>query len=67
MQCEMSYDCTEPVTHIGEKGYIYCAVHAGMRGGYEGVRKMRKWELRWISEGLTLPSYERGPEPKREA
>lgn len=67
MQCEMSNECINPVTYLGNRGYIYCTAHAGQRGGYEGVRQMQPWELRWISEGRTLPTYQVGPEPKREA
>lgn len=51
------YDCDEPVTHIGEKGYIYCLTHAARRCGYERTRKMRPWELSLIREGKPVPSY----------
>lgn len=61
--CNMRDDCAEPVTHIGNKGYIYCSSHAVQRHGYERTRKMRPWELRWIAAGLALPSYKPGPEP----
>ena len=65
VQCEMRDDCQSRVTHIGSKGYIYCEHHAGVRNSsqYERARKMRPWELRWIAEGKTLPSYKPGPEP----
>lgn len=65
-QCEMRRECTESVTHIGSKGYIYCATHGTERRAYgtERTRKMRPWELRWITEGRALPSYRPGPEPK---
>lgn len=57
------------VTHIGNKGYAYCTACATIRreSGYESTRKMRHWELRWIAEGRSLPSYKAGPEPKEEA
>ncbi len=60
MKCEMRDDCTQPVTHIGEKGYIYCTNHAHARryGGIERTRAMRKWECTLIAEGKPLPSYE---------
>lgn len=63
-QCDMRAECTETVTHIGAKGYAYCATHAPERRGFESVRKMRAWERRWIGEGRALPSYAPGPEPK---
>lgn len=47
------------MTHIGEKGYVYCASCAVTRrdSGYERCRKMRAWELALIREGKPLPSY----------
>ena len=41
--CDMRKDCAEAVTHIGSKGYIYCAKHAVQRreSGYERTRAMR--------------------------
>lgn len=55
----MTKDCTEAVTHIGSKGYVYCAEHAvGRRqSGYERTRAMRAWELKLIAAGQPLPSY----------
>lgn len=66
MQCEMKDDCKNDVTHIGEKGWIYCTDHATSRraSGYERTREMRAWERRWIRQGKVLPSYTAGPEPK---
>lgn len=66
MQCEMRDTCTGMVTHIGSRGYLYCADHAAMRRrmGREKTRKMRPWELRWVAAGRTLPGYRPGPESK---
>lgn len=64
LQCEMSNACRAPVTHLGEKGYVYCTEHAADRRQWERCRKMRSWELRWLRDGKTLPSYRPGPEPK---
>ena len=55
--CDMKEDCAEPVTHIGEKGYIYCATHAPDRRGWERVRKMRPHELNRIKRGQPLKKY----------
>jgi hypothetical protein len=63
-RCEMSHDCAQPVTHIGEKGYIYCAGHAADRR-YERTRALRPWELDLIRAGQPVPSYR--PITKREA
>lgn len=54
----MTHSCSSAVTHVGEKGYIYCAVHAVDRRGVERTRKMKPWELRLIQRGVPLPSYE---------
>lgn len=56
-QCDMYRDCLAPVTHIGEKGYVYCAAHVGCRHGVERCRRMRAWERKLISAGKLLPSY----------
>lgn len=66
MQCDMKNECTQTVTHIGEKGYIYCAEHAIERRVYVGehTRKMRKWEIDLIKSGKPLPTYKRLPRPK---
>lgn len=59
MQCDMKQDCKAPVTHIGEKGYIYCREHAIERRQFVGerTRKMRAWELKLVRAGIPLPSY----------
>ena len=59
MTCDMKKDCARPVTHIGSKGYIYCAECAVTRrgGGHERTRKMFAWEIALIREGKPLPSY----------
>ena len=55
--CDMKKECTNPVTHIGEKGYVYCAEHAPCRSGWERVRKMAGWERARIAAGKVLLSY----------
>lgn len=56
-QCEMLEDCPRPVTHIGEKGYIYCQLCAANRRGWERTRKLAKWELALIEQGKQILSY----------
>jgi len=60
LQCDMRKDCTNRVTHIGYKGFIYCAEHAKGRRYYAGenCRKMRVWELNLIRAGKPLPCYQ---------
>ena len=55
--CDWRDDCENPVTHIGSKGYAYCAEHAPNRHGWENVRKMRPWEIRILEAGRPLRSY----------
>lgn len=57
MKCDMHAGCAAQVTHIGEKGYIYCTTHAGLRQGYERCRRLRPWECRRIESGKPLRSY----------
>ena len=56
-KCDMERDCSNPVTHIGEKGYVYCAEHVGCRRGIERCRRMRGWERARIAAGKPLLSY----------
>ena len=62
--CDMTNECTNAVTHIGEKGYVYCAEHAPERRGYERTRRMRVWERKLIEAGEPLPSYRPVAKPK---
>lgn len=64
--CDMAFECREPVTHIGSKGYTYCQGHAVQRrqATAEQTRKLRPWELQWLAEDRTLPSYRPRPKPK---
>lgn len=50
---------TNVVTHIGNKGYIYCTECALRRreSGYEGTRKLHVWEIKLIEQGQQVPSY----------
>ena len=64
LQCDMDSTCTQPVTHIGEKGYIYCTAHVKNRRYVERCRKMRKWEIDLLKQGKPLPSYKPVRKPK---
>jgi hypothetical protein len=67
--CDMVVDCPNPVTHIGEKGYVYCASCVPCRRGVERCRLMRPWERKMVAAGEPLPTYKRmnKPKPVREA
>jgi hypothetical protein len=62
MTCTAKKDCTKPVTHIGNKGYVYCDTCAVYHSGQERTRKMRGWELQLVEAGKPIPSY--APRPK---
>jgi len=49
-----------PITHIGNKGYVYCRSCAVTRrqSHIERVRTMRAWELKMLNDSKPLPSYE---------
>lgn len=57
--CDMSVGCSRPVTHIGDKGFVYCAEHARVRRrhSFESCRELRQWELKLIRAGQPVPSY----------
>lgn len=59
LKCEMSHDCAAPVTHIEEKGFVYCAEH-GVRRRNIGrrCRQLRPWELTLLRQSKPLMSYE---------
>jgi hypothetical protein len=66
LQCDMARDCAQPVTHIGEDGYVYCAEDATLRRETsERTRKMRPWEIEQLLTGKSLVSY--APISKAEA
>ena len=65
LQCDMAAECCDPVTHIGERGFIYCAAHAIPRRTFERTRKLRQWEIDLLHLGGKVPSYE--PIIRREA
>jgi|SRR6185369_14428356 len=57
LKCDMKHDCARPVTHIDEKGFIYCAEHGQQRRNHKRCRKLQGWELQRLLEGKTVPSY----------
>lgn len=58
LQCEMRNECTNTVTHIEEKGWIYCADCAqGRKGSGHYCRRLRAWEINLLKSGEPVPSY----------
>ena len=58
LQCEMSDECGRVVTHLEDKGYIYCAEHTkGRRVHGHRIRKLRPHELRRLERGEQITKY----------
>lgn len=59
LQCDMRSECRAEVTHIGSKGYVYCAEHAITRrqSGYERTRRMLKREIEQLKRNEPLKEY----------
>lgn len=58
IRCQMTDDCQEPVTHIDDNGFIYCAEH-GQRRKESGrrCRKLKPAELKTLKEGKPIAKY----------
>jgi len=58
LKCDMSKTCEEPVTHIDEKGFVYCTKHGVQRrGSGHRCRKLRPNELGQLKRGEPLAQY----------
>jgi len=57
LSCDMEATCTEPVTHIDNKGFAYCTSHGVARRDWVPCRKLRPWELRRLQRGEPLARY----------
>ena len=57
MCCEWSKDCKGVVSHLDEKGFIYCASHGNVRKAAMRCRKLTPREKRTLQSGGTIQSY----------
>lgn len=58
LNCQMVAACAGQVTHIDEKGYVYCLPHGTQRrASYVRCRALRPWELKLLQLGKPVPSY----------
>jgi hypothetical protein len=57
LHCDMERACPAAVTHIDEKGFVYCADHGATRKNYCRCRKLRPAELRTLQSGKPIPRY----------
>lgn len=58
LRCDMRRECEQPVTHIDDKGYVYCAGHGlSRRAAGHRCRKLRAAELRRLHSGQPIAHY----------
>lgn len=57
LHCDMTKNCTNPITHIDHKGFIYCETHGIHRQCYTKCRKLKQKELMQLTEGKPLGKY----------
>ncbi len=59
LACDMKNDCKDHVTHIDNKGFVYCSSHGAQRRmNGTPCRKMSRAEIKRLEEGGTI-SYTR--------
>ena len=54
LKCDMEKNCAGTVTHIDEKGFVYCGIHGPMRRMYRRCRKLKPKELEQLKSGQPL-------------
>lgn len=55
--CDGVERCHATVTHIDNKGYVYCTEHGLERRMYRPCRKLRAWEMNRLRKGEPLRKY----------
>lgn len=54
LACQWVTDCASGVTHVDEKGYVYCATHGNTRKSHCRCRKLTPTEKRTLEGGGTI-------------
>ena len=57
LHCDMEHECCEPITHIDNKGFVYCTSHGESRRNSHPCRKLRPHELKKLQAGGQLARY----------
>lgn len=57
LKCDMYEACLQPITHIDNKGFVYCHNHGVNRRDTHPCRKLRSWELRRLQRGEPITRY----------
>ncbi len=54
LSCTMESDCAASVTHIDNKGFVYCRDHGVQRKHHTPCRKLTRAEYKRLGAGLTI-------------
>ena len=58
LTCDMVKGCVAPVTHIDNKGFLYCTKHGlDRRYSYVPCRKLRQHEVNRLLRGEQVQRY----------
>jgi hypothetical protein len=57
LACSMTDMCTEPVSHIDDKGFAYCARHGIQRRSHRRCRKLKSYELTRLKTVGSIARY----------
>src|ERR1700735_4757825 len=52
--CQAHEECSEAVTHIDNKGFVYCEKHGKERRSSHPCRYMRRWEIERLRNGVPI-------------
>ncbi len=55
--CDMKRECSDPITHLDTKGFIYCTNHGLQRRQHQPCRKLRPHELKRLQAGQAIQKY----------
>lgn len=55
LKCDMAFECPHPVTHLDEKGYVYCTEHGKVRKYSHRCRKLKSQEIKQLAAGRPKP------------
>jgi len=67
LQCDMEKTCEGAVTHIDNKGFVYCTkCSAKRKSGGTPCRKLTRAETKRLAEGQTISWQSRPAEPEPE-
>ena len=54
LQCDMTGSCKRDVTHIDDKGWLYCTPHGEGRRSVRPCRRMTEAEIATLTAGNTI-------------